>query len=323
MPRRAQAARDAALPPRGGGEGERRGGGDRARAVVVVVAPPQSPSPPTCCRSSATRCRVEWRDAPPPLLADGGDPAAGGLYARAVVLRCASRAPTCCGSPRAPAPRGRRGCARTPRAAARSSASAAAFRCWARSCATARASRAARRRRDPRARPLPVATTIARASACGRARPRRSRSAPGAAVEGFELHCGRTAAVEGAAGGRPRCSGSSTRRRPPRPATTEPALDGAVVGRVVGTYLHGIFESCRARRALLRLGDDDGDNDDGGGDGDGGGACAAKEDPFERLAAHLVGCGLDFETVMGFLPPREEQQHDTDGAAADEAALGL
>jgi adenosylcobyric acid synthase len=92
-------------------------------------------------------------------------------------------------------------------------------------------------------------------------------------VQGFELRCGRTEITS--------------------PDTTEPVLrlnetgdaDGARVGNVSGSYLHGLLESATARQVLLNL-----PPNVHGGEG-------VLSDPFERLADHLEACGLTNETM--------------------------
>jgi adenosylcobyric acid synthase len=59
-------------------------------------------------------------------------------------------------------------------------------------------------------------------------------------VTGYEIHMGRTEVLDGAAIERP------------FPADANERPEGVTTGRVLGTYLHGIFENHRAREAFLQ-----------------------------------------------------------------------
>jgi cobyric acid synthase len=185
---------------------------------------------------------------------------------------------------------------------------------------------------------LPVATTIATAS-CKIVTPRAgvlyqpssTTTTPGGetvdvdghvvedqkalSVEGFELHCGRTARIQqgGAADG-PEPTARTLGSAPAQPlviftddisktmydtnggdASSEDATDeeGIRVGRVCGTYLHGILAKRRVRRALL-LGEEvvhDTDKEDE----------QEEVDSLDIFANHLADCGLDFETVSNMI----------------------
>jgi adenosylcobyric acid synthase len=139
-------------------------------------------------------------------------------------------------------------------------------------------------------------------------------------VEGFELHCGRTAKItnnkndDGHGGG--------TADAPPQPLVVftddisqmtgtydthdgdkgknEDATDeeGMRLGNVCGTYLHGILAKRRVRRALL-LGADilhDTDNHKKEDDDE-----PEEVDSLDLFANHLADCGLDFETVSNMI----------------------
>lgn len=94
---------------------------------------------------------------------------------------------------------------------------------------------------------LPVVTTFARDKTTRRVRARvvlaggPFGAASGAALDGYEIHCGRTV-VRGAA---------PVFALVARSAPMTERLDGAAVGNVVGTYVHGCFSSGPLRRALL------------------------------------------------------------------------
>jgi adenosylcobyric acid synthase len=92
---------------------------------------------------------------------------------------------------------------------------------------------------------LPVVTTFARDKTTRRVRGRLLPGGPldtaaGAQVDGYEIHCGRTAVHGGAPvfalGGH---------------AGETAAVDGTRAGAVLGTYVHGCFASGPLRRALL------------------------------------------------------------------------
>jgi adenosylcobyric acid synthase len=145
-------------------------------------------------------------------------------------------------------------------------------------------------------------------------------------VEGFELHCGRTAKItdndteqnnttsteQGGAADGPEPTASTLGSAQPLviftddisktmhdtnggDASSEAATDeeGIRVGRVCGTYLHGILAKRKVRRALL-LGEDvvhDTDKEDE----------QEEVDSLDLFANHLADCGLDFETVSNMI----------------------
>jgi cobyric acid synthase len=190
---------------------------------------------------------------------------------------------------------------------------------------------------------LPVETTIAKAS-CKIVTPRsgvlyqsqssavgEQEQAQALSVEGFELHCGRTAKImdsdtnhtstsdedEGTSttdDGAPPTATASTLGAAPAQAPAQPLViftddiskdkdnkqqqnkdgdpdgtdeEGMRVGRVCGTYLHGILAKRNVRRALLLDEDVRDDNEDP----------VEEVDALDLLAKHLEDCGLDFETV--------------------------
>lgn len=193
---------------------------------------------------------------------------------------------------------------------------------------------------------LPVETTIATAS-CKIVTPRAGvlfqspRTTPGRetvdvdeplvgdqqalGVEGFELHCGRTAKIMdvdtnnntsddhgGTADGSEPTAGTIC-SAPSHPLViftddiskrihdangddkSEDGTDeeGIRVGRVCGTYLHGILAKRKVRQALL-LGEvvvHDRDKEDDPGEAD----------SLDLFANHLAVCGLDFETVASMI----------------------
>jgi cobyric acid synthase len=77
--------------------------------------------------------------------------------------------------------------------------------------------------------------------------------------------------------------------------TSEDATDeeGIRVGRVCGTYLHGILAKRRVRRALLLseevVHDTDKEEEQ------------EEVDSLDLFANHLADCGLDFETVSNMI----------------------
>jgi adenosylcobyric acid synthase len=92
---------------------------------------------------------------------------------------------------------------------------------------------------------LPVVTTFARDKTTRHVRARVLPGGPldaaaGAAVEGYEIHCGRT-----------RMLGGTQVFAVEAPGEGATAVDGTRVGGVIGTYLHGCFSSGALRRALL------------------------------------------------------------------------
>ncbi|HZF06172.1 MAG TPA: cobyric acid synthase [Patescibacteria group bacterium] len=93
---------------------------------------------------------------------------------------------------------------------------------------------------------LPVVTTFARDKTTARVHGRVLAGGPfgaaaGAPVQGYEIHCGRTA-VHG---------GAPVFALTERAGVATEAVDGTRVGSVIGTYLHGCFSSGALRRALL------------------------------------------------------------------------
>jgi adenosylcobyric acid synthase len=168
---------------------------------------------------------------------------------------------------------------------------------------------------------LPVKTTIATAS-CKIVTPRTGvlyqppvdglvvgDQHQALSVEGFELHCGRTAKITNN-----KSDGHCSTADAPQPlvvftddisktmhdandgdAKGENATDeeGICLGRVCGTYLHGILAKRRVRRSLL-LGEDvvhDTDEEDE----------QEEVDSLDLFANHLADCGLDFETVSNMI----------------------
>jgi cobyric acid synthase len=167
---------------------------------------------------------------------------------------------------------------------------------------------------------LPVETTIATAS-CKIVTPRAGLlfqppidglfvgNQQALSVEGFELHCGRTAKITNN-----KNDGHGSTAEAPQPLVVfmddirttmhdandgdekgEGATDeeGIRVGRVCGTYLHGILAKRSVRRALL-LGEDvvhDTDKEDE----------QEEVDSLDLFANHLADCGLDFETVSNMM----------------------
>lgn len=103
-------------------------------------------------------------------------------------------------------------------------------------------------------------------------------------VVGFELHCGRSTVVD-----------YPTQNVGPLLQLDDESMDGLTNGRVMGTYLHGILQCPRARVKLLLpdLPDET--------------QFSAQYDekatlsPLDRLADHLISCGLDSKTLNKML----------------------
>lgn len=115
--------------------------------------------------------------------------------------------------------------------------------------------------------------------------PRLGRLYPkGAAVQGFELHCGQSQIVMN-------LGDSLDEQIHPLLVFDDGKPEGMCARRVRGTYLHGILWSPEARVACLvpdkkafpKL------------------TQVKVEDPLDRLANHLESCGLDFETLRGII----------------------
>jgi adenosylcobyric acid synthase len=129
-------------------------------------------------------------------------------------------------------------------------------------------------------------------------------------VEGFELHCGHTNKIKSddlvGIGDGPTDITSCPTAQPlvlftdgisktkqanggdNEDVTRE---DGFRVGRVCGTYLHGILQKKRVRLALLLGEEVMPDGDDG----------EEEVDSLDLFANHLEECGLDFETVSNMI----------------------
>ena len=115
---------------------------------------------------------------------------------------------------------------------------------------------------------LPVETRFARDKVTDPVRVRLADGAPlldgagGQLLDGYEIHCGRVAMVDGAAGARPFARVVARAGR----AADEP--EGCIAGAVAGTLVHGLFENAVVRAAL-------GDEADAG-------------DPYDALADHFA-----------------------------------
>lgn len=143
---------------------------------------------------------------------------------------------------------------------------------------------------------LPVETVIAPAE-CKIIAPRKATLlSSGIKVEGFELHCGRSTVV---AEYQPGYNG----RLEPLLLYEDGTKEGLSAGRVNGTYLHGILRSPGAREKLL-LGEGEKLPP----------TTRVEQDPLDRLADHLISCGLDFETVTKMARTKPEKIQSTSGA---------
>lgn len=114
-------------------------------------------------------------------------------------------------------------------------------------------------------------------------------------VSGFELHCGRTTFITGYNDGRDEATTAEPLlRMVDRKADDgEVAATGLRLGKVSGSYLHGIFDSKHARSVLLHLppkpprsSEVEGSN------------CVVQPDDLDKLADHLESAGLVAEIVV-------------------------
>jgi adenosylcobyric acid synthase len=102
-------------------------------------------------------------------------------------------------------------------------------------------------------------------------------------IEGYEVHCGNTVAIDAA------------EALPPLVRLQDGQEDGFTNGYLHGCYVHGVLK-CRSARDYLLLGpghrftfyEQNADEKE-------------KQDPLDRLALHLESCGLDFGTLSNML----------------------
>jgi len=133
------------------------------------------------------------------------------------------------------------------------------------------------------------------------------------AVEGFEIHCGRTTMLVeadrgGEGGAAAKTVASFLRLERSESDDGGSILDGVTDGSVSGCYLHGLFASRGMRQGLLfgnwRM--------KNGGDSEGVLEGSDVPDPIDMLADHLCACGLDFSALSAMIRPRapaEQSQH--------------
>jgi adenosylcobyric acid synthase len=138
---------------------------------------------------------------------------------------------------------------------------------------------------------LPISTIIAPVE-CKVVKPRKGQLYPsGIHVEGFELHCGVSNVLSEQVRMLGRDSGIA-----PLLAFENGKPEGMRLGKVCGTYLHGIFRSEEARVELLVPNKKN--------------FPALKysktlEDPLDRFAHHVASCGLSYEGLCSMMFRRD------------------
>lgn len=134
---------------------------------------------------------------------------------------------------------------------------------------------------------LPISTTIGPPE-CKAVSPRKGQLYPsGIQVEGFELHCGISEVMSerwGLVGKDPGIA--------PLMALENGKPEGMRLGNVVGTYLHGILRSEKARVELLVPNKREFPSLK---------SSPTSEDHLDKFARHIESCGLDYKKLRGMI----------------------